>query len=378
MKLILDFFLVGGIFIIAIVLIQLLKIKNRKLPQKILIVLFLFLLCVTIYFYALLHTIDWLIQLLFLPNDITIIILGPLLFLYVKSLFLKQKELVKNTLVHFTPALLFACSITIPTILFNNFKIDELAYTHTNFIRSIIKIDSLYFLLYLFFSLRLLSTYRKLTKHKYSNLNHYDFNWIKIMLLAALGIMSVDMVIKIYEYVFSDFHLNADYFSVLTMIVLVMFLSYYGTNQSKVLLPSFLLDDKPLYNIKKTKNEKISPSKKEAFEILKNKLEVLLQTDQTYLDQDLTLGKLAQKTFTTDKILSTMLNQHMNTTFYDLINKYRVQAVKEKILLEQYQNYNLFGIACECGFKSRTSFNRIFKKETGLSPSDYKRSMLER
>ncbi|WP_407654005.1 helix-turn-helix domain-containing protein [Aquimarina gracilis] len=41
--------------------------------------------------------------------------------------------------------------------------------------------------------------------------------------------------------------------------------------------------------------------------------------------------------------------------------------------LEEYNKYTLFGIACKCGFKSRTSFNRIFKQETGLSPSDYKK-----
>ncbi|AXT50612.1 AraC family transcriptional regulator [Aquimarina sp. BL5] len=378
MDLILDFFLVGGIFTISIIIIQLLRIKNKELPQKILIVLFFLLFFVAFFFYSLLHDIIWLIRLFFLPNDVTIVIVGPLLFLYVKSLFLEEENLVKNTLVHFIPALLFAISITIPTILFNTFRIDELAYTHTDWIRTIIRIDSLYFLLYLFISLGLLSKYRKLTKYKYSNLTHYDFNWIKIMLMSAIGIISIDLGVKVYESFYGDFIWNTDFLVVLAMIILVIYLGYYGVNQSKVLLPSFLLNNEVASEISKTKNKTISPSKKEAFETLRNKLELLLDTDQTYFDQDLTLGKLAQKISTTDKILSTMLNQYMHTTFYDLINKYRVQAVKEKIHLDTYKNYNLFGIACECGFKSRTSFNRIFKKETGLSPSEYKKSMLER
>ncbi|SEM17867.1 AraC-type DNA-binding protein [Aquimarina amphilecti] len=373
MNLILDFFLVGGVFIIAIVLIQLLKIKDKELPQKILIVLFALLWCVNTYFYALLHDIIWLIQFLFLPNDITKTILGPLLFLYVKSLFLKEDSLVNNSLVHFIPALLFACVITIPTIIFNNSRIDALAYTHTDFIRLIIRIDSLYFLLYLFLSLRLLSKYRKLTKHKYSNLTRYDFNWIKIMLISAICILCLDMGIIVFEYFFGNFHWNTDYVSVIAMIILVIYLGYYGVNQSKVLLPSFLFDSEIKHKVNKLENKTISPVKRAEFEALKNRLELLLGTDQPYLDQDLTLGKLAQKISTTDKILSTMLNQYMSTTFYDLINKYRVQAVKEKLDLEEYKSYNLFGIACECGFKSRTSFNRIFKKETGLSPSGYKK-----
>jgi len=376
MDLIIDFFLVGGIVIIAIVILRLLRIKQKELPQKILIVFFLLLFFVSIYFYALLHNIIWLIRLCFLPNDITVITLGPLLFLYVKSLFLKEDSLVKNNLVHFIPTCLFALGITIPTILFNNFNIEKLAYTHTNFIRSIIRIENLYFVLYLIISLRLLSKYRKLTKCKYSNLTKYDFNWIKIMLLSALGIISVDLGLKIYEFFLGDFQWNVDNISVLAMIVLVSYLAYYGVNQSKVLLPSFILDnefDEP--EINKQKKNTLSSEKKEEFENLKNKLELIIKTEQPYLNEDLTLGKLAEQLSTTDKKLSTMLNQYLNTTFYDLINKYRVEAVKDKINLDSHKNYNLFGIATECGFKSRTSFNRIFKKETGLSPSDFKKSI---
>lgn len=378
MNLILDFFLVGGILIIAIVLIQLLKIKHKELPQRILILLFSLLLCVSIYFYALLHNVIWLIQLFFLPNDITTTILGPLLFLYVKSLFLREDDLVRNTLVHFTPAFLFALGITIPTILFNTFKVTELAYTHTNTVRLIIKIESLYFLLYLLLSLQLLTKYKALTKHKYSNLTQHDFNWIKTMLLSAVGIMSIDIGIKLYEYIYADLNWDADFLSVLAMIVLVIYLGYHGVNQSKVLLPSFLLEDEIKNKANKAEKLAISPTKRAEYETLKNQLDHSLHTNQIYLDQDLTLGKLAREIATTDKILSTMLNQYMNTTFYDLINKYRVEAVKERMYLEQYKNYNLFGIACECGFKSRTSFNRIFKKETGLSPSQYKKDMPER
>lgn len=373
MNLILDFILVGGTVIMAIILLHLIKNKQKELPQKILIIFFLLLFSVSIYFYALLHQIGWLATLCFLPNDITIISLGPLLYLYVKSLFLKEENLVKSTLVHFIPAFLFAICITIPTILYNLFRIDSLAYVHSNFIRYFIKFDDLYFILYSIISLRLLSKYRKLAKNKYSNLTQYDFNWVKIMITSALGIMSVDFLLKIFEFIFGDFLWNVDNVPVLAMIIFISYLGFYGVNQSKVLLPSFLLDDKEDFKNNKKKGNTILVSKKKEFENLKAKLEMLLNTSRPYLDEDLTLGKLAKQISTTDKILSTMLNQYMNITFYDLINKYRVEAVKEKINLESYKNFNLFGIACECGFKSRTSFNRIFKNETGLSPSDYKK-----
>ncbi|RAJ04824.1 AraC-like DNA-binding protein [Arenibacter echinorum] len=195
------------------------------------------------------------------------------------------------------------------------------------------------------------------------------------MLLSTLGIISVDLGLKIYESFFGDFQWNVDNISVLAMIVLVSYLSYYGVNQSKVLLPSFLFNNEVEPKINKKNKKILSSEKKEEFENLKNRIELIIKTKQPYLDEDLTLGKLAELLSTTDKKLSAMLNQYLNTTFYDLINKYRVEAVKEKINLDNYKNYNLFGIACECGFKSRTSFNRIFKKETGFSPSDFKKSI---
>jgi len=290
MDLILDFFLVSSIVIISIILVQLIKNKQKQLPQKILILVNLF---------------------------------------------------------HFTLPFLSAILITIPTILFNHFKIDTLSYTHSSFIHTIIRAESLYFILYIFISFRLLSKYRRLTKYKYSDLTQFDFNWIKIMLLSASIIMFLDLGFKVYKSYFDNILWNTDFISVLAMIILVIYLGYYGIHQSKVLLPSFLLQNDIESKNDKTKPNNISSKKEEEYYILKKELELLLSTTQPYLDEELTLGKLAQQISTTDKTLSTMLNRYMNTTFYDLIN----------------------------GFKSSTTFNRIFKKETGLSPSDYKKSL---
>jgi len=102
-----------------------------------------------------------------------------------------------------------------------------------------------------------------------------------------------------------------------------------------------------------------------------------LNYEKAYLDENLTLSKLAELIPTTDKKLSTFLNQHLNITFYDMINAYRVESVKEKLLSNNYNNLTLLGIAYESGFNSKSSFNRIFKKETGLSPSEYKKSSLK-
>ncbi len=374
MGLVLDFILVTGITVINIILFLLIKSKQKQLSQKILIVFFVLLLFVSVFSYANMHNLIWLLHIAFVPNDVTVVMIGPLLYLYIKSLFLEEKNLVINTLKHFIPAGIYLIFIAVPTLIYSIFGVEVLSYVISEFIAITIKLENVYLILYLILSLQQLSNYRSALKSNYSNLSKYDYNWIKIMLIGALSIISLYLSISIYELLYKDSIWYQEYLITVIMILFIIYLGYYGINQSKVLLPNFLLnEDKPIIN--KSKKIYLSDAKREEFELLEQNLESVLKAQKPYLDEDLTLGKLAKQLSTTDKKLSILLNQYMNTTFYDLINKYRVNAVIEKMKQEEYKNYSLFGIACDCGFKSRTSFNRTFKKEAGSSPSVYKENL---
>ena len=99
----------------------------------------------------------------------------------------------------------------------------------------------------------------------------------------------------------------------------------------------------------------------------------MILEEQSYLDSNLNLNKLSKQLDITDKKLSALLNNHMNTSFYDYINSFRVQAVKEALLSNKHTTYTLLAIAFESGFNSKASFNRAFKKETGRSPSQFRK-----
>lgn len=102
-------------------------------------------------------------------------------------------------------------------------------------------------------------------------------------------------------------------------------------------------------------------------------LEHLMLAKKPYLEPKLTLSQLAQQTNITTHYLTELLNHYLQQSFFDYINLYRVSAVKEKIADKQYQHYTLLAIALDCGFNSKSSFNRIFKKVTGQTPSEYKK-----
>lgn len=96
-----------------------------------------------------------------------------------------------------------------------------------------------------------------------------------------------------------------------------------------------------------------------------------MEEDRVWLNADLNLGKLAQYCGVAPKILSTVLNQHLGTSFTDFVNRYRVDAVKERIVKPESRQLTIAGLAYECGFNSLPTFQRAFKAVTGMSPREY-------
>lgn len=70
--------------------------------------------------------------------------------------------------------------------------------------------------------------------------------------------------------------------------------------------------------------------------------------------------------------ISESINDELNISFLELLNKYRLDEVKRRICRKENQKYTLLGIAFDSGFNSKATFNRIFKKYTGVTPSGFK------
>src|SRR5690625_577176 len=100
-----------------------------------------------------------------------------------------------------------------------------------------------------------------------------------------------------------------------------------------------------------------------------------MKANKPYLESDLTLPKLAEELDLSTHHLSQVINEMHGKNFFNFINKYRVAEVKRKIQDPEFQNYSLLGIAYESGFNSKSAFNRVFKNVTGMTPSEYRRSL---
>ncbi|ADV50580.1 transcriptional regulator, AraC family [Cellulophaga algicola DSM 14237] len=117
--------------------------------------------------------------------------------------------------------------------------------------------------------------------------------------------------------------------------------------------------------------------KKEAFTIdnpYYKKLEVLCKSHQIYRDNTLSREKIAIKLGISAGYVSQLVNSITEGNFTNYINRYRVEAVKKMISDSKFENYSLLAIGLESGFTSKTTFYKAFKKITGMTPKEYRKS----
>lgn len=118
-----------------------------------------------------------------------------------------------------------------------------------------------------------------------------------------------------------------------------------------------------------------SPLDSDKKSVLKNHLETYMRSAKPYLNSDLKISDLAEQLDIPSHHLSQIINQEYGLNFFDFVNQRRVAEAQKMLADNSYAHYTILAIAIEAGFNNKASFNRIFKKYTGMTPSAYKRYM---
>ena len=106
-------------------------------------------------------------------------------------------------------------------------------------------------------------------------------------------------------------------------------------------------------------------------------LQRALQQDEAYRDPEVTLNSLAARLHVPVPHLSQIINERLHQNFADLINGYRVEEAKRRLADRAYQHYSILAIAGEVGFRSKSSFNAVFKRHTQTTPSEFRKAALQ-
>ena len=103
----------------------------------------------------------------------------------------------------------------------------------------------------------------------------------------------------------------------------------------------------------------------------------LMENSKLYLQSELTLQDLADKLDIPSYQVTQAINEGLDKNFYDLVNGYRVEEAKRLLSDPGSRNSKILSLGMDAGFNSKTTFNTVFKKFTGLTPSDFKQQHLK-
>jgi AraC-like DNA-binding protein len=100
-----------------------------------------------------------------------------------------------------------------------------------------------------------------------------------------------------------------------------------------------------------------------------------MAAEKPYTDPDLTINRLSERLGIPRHHLTQVLNEKINRNFFMFVNEYRIREIKERISTDAANEHSILRIAYEAGFNSKSTFNAMFKKSTGMTPSQYRKTI---
>lgn len=311
-------------------------------------------------------------------------VLFPLLYLNVKYLLSDFKQFKKQDLFHFSFFFIYI-------LLYSNFYLLDpsekleiirnktLYYSLTQTIGD--EIISIQGIIYSILSLRLLKNYQKEVENYQSTV---EATLLKA-LIRGIALIFVAWIIGAIAVNLDIFNIpiNYDLFIIVYLIIVVViyYISYVAINTPEVFkVKRQLLNINILTKGKEEKefstiSDNIGLKESDSIKLDRSKekmeLENLIKTDEPFLSPELSLQELAEKLGFSRNQLSTLINQEYKVNFYEFVNSFRVNKVKDLMKDPANDNLKLMSLAYDAGFNSKASFNRIFKQMTSMTPSEY-------
>jgi AraC-like DNA-binding protein len=304
--------------------------------------------------------------------------LAPMIYLYIKSLTTSKFVFKGKDWLHFLAAFLLIGF----RVFIYMYDASQLDFDKTQngvlkiaadepIVQPIVEIlESAAMLLYLAFTFQLFYNYRSRIKQYFSNTYKLELNWVLSFLVA----FSLVFLYGVTQTIIGEFFMELGYtqrwwFNLLMAVVTIYIgVTGYFTDTSKLKKLKFTF----------TPNPESIPQADRSAEIPKGeveRVEAYMHEHKPYLHPELNLSDLAESLEMTRAQLSQVINTGFNKNFNDFVNGFRVAEFKEQLNQGKHKQLSLLGIAYDCGFNSKATFNRVFKKLTLTSPTEFLNSI---
>ena len=322
------------------------------------------------------------------------LLFGPLLFLYTRSVLEKEFRFTAKSWLHFVPFVLF---FLITEGVYNSWpreaqeRLLQNALEH-RFHWSVSIGSSIIFLqfsLYIAFSLDLIARHKKAATQHFSNPRQTSLSWLYTMILFFTALM----IGTTLNGLLAKTPLANHYLLTFTVIILAMLIFinrvllkalhtpyFFAFEEDRVAPPPETApppvgaETAPLREA--TETYVLPPENKENA-AMAQRLRQYMQHEKPWLDPDLSLEQLAGGIGQKPRLLSVVINETLGQNFFDFINHYRIDEAKRLLTNPVDRKITVSEVLYQVGFNSKSSFNTLFKKYTGLTPTAFRRGQVD-
>jgi AraC-like DNA-binding protein len=315
-------------------------------------------------------------------------LLLPAIFLYLYIRSFKERISLKKTLPHLFVFFLFLLAVgwnvSLNLAKYPNVKVPPAEAFHDPFNILITAINYAIKIVYYFLARKTLKSYQRSIRQLFSETSRINLSWARVLLngylfLLIAGIVSLLLMMS-YPQQFNllllvDVAVATPYIYLATYKGITQPTIWQwqpGTNKDQV--------EEKIFEVEKIENIVVDEKNRFArpgpdenkINMIAKKVVALLEEEKLYQETELTLQQLSDKLGLHTYQVSQAINEGLKKNFYDLVNNYRVEEAKRLLLHPKNVNYTVLSVGFEAGFNSKTTFNTVFKKFTGVTPTEYR------
>ena len=317
------------------------------------------------------------------PIKIMPFIYGPLLLLYAKWMTTEKPRFDPRYLWHFTPFFIFL----IASLVFIDQRVMQ--GTHGFLVRDSFVFFRIVYAITFFVSITAYSiaTFVEINRHQKRLKQLVSYSTGRITLQWLLGLSITFYAGYVIMFIFGGIDIMVGFMnfdpyeiSFIGLTILTFLFGIFGFNQPVIFeeVVRYTENGETENNNQDSKKYQRSGLKKEDIRGYVEKVEKHMKKSKPYQDRELTIYDLSRQLDIPRHVLSEIINEHIGKNFYNLVNDYRVEEVKQRLENPQYKHLTILAIAYDSGFNSKSSFNTIFKEKTGSTPSEYLKTISAR
>ena len=331
------------------------------------------------------YSIDYTADILFYLPLQQLLLIGPVIYFYVQYLLNPTQKFKRDHIYHFIPAIIYNLFILI--VFVNDKVIQSEYYFYADGMD--MDLDPWYqwtglfhMTAYLIFSLLHYNRYKKHTLNTLSYADELLYNWAQRFLFVFIGLLLLRVLFFILNPEWGEF--GSKYWYYLCFSTLALYLSFSGyVHMVQVESGSKALQFNPMdegFELADTIQDEFLEGETavdNGHAALFEKLESTIKKEKLFLNPRLSVRDLTSVLGTHEKEISNAINTQTEMNFNDWVNKYRVDEVIDRFKKGEGIALTVLAIAMDCGFNSKSTFNRAFKKKTGKTPIEYLKGINE-